>query len=530
MSRSTAKVENNIAWDCVDKHARSWHNPHKTSLIAIDKNLKIQKLSYRQLQGLTHRAAHALQSLGLKPGDRVLLRLPNEAVFPITFLGAIGAGLIPIPTSPLFTWEELQYLLQDSEAKALITSSSLFPQECLHARPTSLKEILIWTEGDTPTPLGTRRWQDLIKKASSKFETIPVKLNDPAYWLYTSGTTGKPKAAIHAHRSIRAHDGRAKLWQNVRSGDVIFNTSALNWSYALTAGLLDMWRHGLTSVIYEGSLTPKNIFQVLTRTHTTLFMSVPGIYRRLVRTLADSLQAFAKVRVCLSAGESLSPALRNEFQQLTELEIYEGLGMTENSVYLVQPFGERPVPGSVGKSIFGNQVAILREDGTQVEAGETGILATQKACPGLMLGYHGGAGTIEQPFQSFSGTHHELNWFLSGDLAYQDASGNFFFVGRRDDVITAGGYRISPLEVEQVLKQHPQVREAAVVGEQKEEKTFFTAHLVLHDQTLQEESLIQDIQDFAAKHLAAYKIPRRIVFCESLPKTVTGKLKRSELK
>lgn len=518
-------LKNNIAFDCIDKHAISWHNPHKEALIAFDENLAAQKLTYLQLQGLTHRAAHALQSLGLQKGDRLLLRLNNEAIFPITFLGAIRAGIIPIPVSPLLSEDELNYLLKDSQASALVTHQNLLSENFLQQRPQHLKEILVWTKGKDAASLGTKRWQDLIKDAKSQFETLAVELNDPAYGLYTSGTTGEPKAAIHSHKSIRAHDTRAKRWQDVKTSDIIFNTSALNWSYALTAGLLDMWRHGLTSVIYQGPPSTEKICQILKRSHVSIFMSVPGLYRRLTRTLADFPRAFSEVRVCLSAGESLSQTLKEKFHQLTKLSIYEGLGMSENSVYLIQDYGQEAVPGSVGKSVFGDQIKILREDLSPADPEETGILATRQDCPGLMLGYHSGDNKIEKPFQ----TYQDASWFLSGDLAYQDDQGNFFFVGRRDDVITAGGYRIHPLEVEKILKQHPQILETAVIEAKNKDATYLAAHVVLNSEDDPDKNLAKDIQDFAAKHLAAYKIPKEITFCENLPKTITGKLKRRAL-
>ncbi len=525
----------NIALDCVDKHAQSYENKDKTALICMKEGGEVTRLTFSNLQGLTNRIANGLKNSGFQKGDRIIIYLPNCPEFPVMFLGAIKAGFIPIPVSPLLTSEELKFIVEDSGAKEVVSS---------------------------------QRWvQDLFKSSSSQFITVSTQADEPAYWLYTSGTEGKPKAVVHAHRSIKAHDVRTKVWQDFRRGDVIFNTSALNWSYALTAGLLDVWRHGLTSVIYEGKPDPKNLCEIIQKEKVTIFMSVPGIYRRLVESFEKSPQPpftkrggsfssplckggpggiFSNVRVCNSAGEKLPEEIRNKFKEYTGLEIYEGLGMTEHSVYLVQPFGEPVVKDSCGKALPGQRIAVLKEsivtpakaggqwsqrdsrfrgndNMTEAKAGEVGILASHRSCLGLMLGYR-----ENPPLPPFykGGLG---GFFLSNDLAYQDEKGNFFFQGRKDDVITAGGYRISPLEVETVLNQYPKVLESAVVGLEENQKTFVAAFVVLGKEENQTSLLQEKIKSYMSEHLAKYKIPKKIIFVNALPKTANGKLKRKEL-
>lgn len=513
----------NIATDCVDKHANSWENKHNLALISVAKSGHIQKLSYSQIMGLTNRMANALIQLGIQRGDRILLRLPNVAEFPISFLGAIKAGAIPIPTSPLFTWKEFEYLLKDSGARALVTTPSLsLPQ--IEDLDSGILPYRLWVcPQETSLPPGTFRWQNILKSAASQYKTAPTFADDPAYWLYTSGTTGYPKAAVHAHRSIPAHDRRAKIWQDVRKGDVIFNTSDLNWSYALTAGCLDIWRHGLTTVISEESPAPEQIAKCIQNFNVTTFMSVPGIYRRLIRFLKEHPRIFDNVRVCITSGEKIPLEERSQFKDITQRNLYQALGMTENSMYLVQPVDVEPIPDSVGQSVFGEQIQILGKDLKPVAAGETGILATHRDCPGLMLGYWDGTGNIHEPWEG--------DWFLSGDYARRDIRGNFFFEGRRDDVITAGGYRISPLEVESMINQYPEVEESAVVGNLLEEgKTIVTAFVVLKKEPASPQGFEDALKKFLKDKLAKYKIPRRYQILSRLPKTVTGKIKRAALK
>jgi acyl-coenzyme A synthetase/AMP-(fatty) acid ligase len=510
-----------IALDCLDKHAHSLNNKNKTALIAIQEGQpQPTKLTFSQLMGLTNRMANALAGIGIKKSDRALLRLPNGPEFPITFLGAMKLGALPVPTSPLYTWRELKYLLEDSGAAALVATQENLPEEIWRDRPSSLKKIILVSEKESPLPKDGIRWQNILKAADAKFQSVMTDAEDPAFWLYTSGTTGEPKAAIHAHRSIPAHDERCRLWLGVRMGDVIFNTSGLNWSYALT-GMLDVWRHGLTAMTYDGELSAEKISAMVHRHGISVFMSVPGLYRRLSPFLKGHPGTFGKVRLCLSAGENLLNETREKFRKSTGQEIFEGLGMTENSVYLIQPSQNKLIEGSLGKPVFPEQIKILRKDLSECPTGETGILATHKDCPGLMLGYYEGSATPKLPLAG--------EWFLSGDLAHTDHEGNFYFDGRRDDIITAGGYRISPLEIEWVLNQHPEVEESMVREQREGGNTLITAQLVLRKSPQDPDRLRDSVLDLCRNNLAAYKIPRKIIFCKQLPKTVTGKLKRKNL-
>ncbi|MDX1387463.1 MAG: AMP-binding protein, partial [bacterium] len=470
----------------------------------------------------TNRMAHVFVNLGLKKGERVLLRLPNGPEFPVNFLGAVKMGAIPVPISPLFTWKELRYLIKDSKARCLVTTPDLTPMELLKSPDIDLSHILWISELKSSFPERVQRWQDLLKQAPSQFEPEKSFPEDPAYWLYTSGTTGQPKAAVHAHRSIRAHDRRARIWQDLSRGDVIFHTSYLNWSFALTGGMLDVWRHGLTTVIVDGPLSPERISLILRAGKVTTLMSVPGWYRRFAGYSKTKPGAFHGLRVCLSAGENLGPKTRDEFKKYTGLDIYEALGMTENSMYLAQPFGKSPLRGSVGQSVFEGQVKILGEDLKELPTGSIGILSTHISCKGLMLGYWDGQGGLEKPWSG--------DWFLSGDLARMDSQGNFFFEGRRDEVLTAGGYRISPIEVEQVLNQCPPVEESAVTSVSLGEgKNIVAAFIVPRNKAQDQKSLATELTEHARKHLAEYKIPKKILFRSSLPKTVTGKIKHKNI-
>jgi len=518
----------NLSWDCVDKNGVSLLNKHKKALISVTAPpeggpLQSKTMTYSTLMGLTNRVANGFSSLGLERGDRIVLRLPNLPEFPLNFLGAIKAGLIPIPTFPQFRWRELKFILEDSRARAIVSTPDLLPPEIFTDRPKDLKDILLISPKGEELPSESQRWQDLITNSSASFKGVPTNSEDPAYWLYTSGTTGTPKAVIHAHRSIPAHDSRCQKWLDVRESDVIFNTSNLNWSYALTAGMLDIFRHSLTTVIYHGKLDPEKICEIIRRFHVATFMSVPGIYRRLARHLTEHPRALEGVRSILCSGENLKPEVRKKVEAATHIPIREGLGMTENSVFLVQSVDKPVIPGSLGQPTFPEQIEILDKDFNPAKPGEIGILATRKDCPGLMLGYFERPDESKEAFQG--------DWFLSGDLVYKDEAENYFFVGRRDDVITAGGFRVSPIEVEKVLNQHPWVEESAVVASSPgPDKTLVQAFIVLTEGQPADKDTRAQILTFAKKNLAPYKSPREISFLKELPKTTTGKIKRQELK
>ncbi len=519
----------NIAIDCVDKHVESLLHKDKPALLSVQwsasaSSPSIQSMTYGKLAEQTNRFANALGDLPITPGNRLLIRLPNRIEFAIAFLGAIKAQVIPIPSSYLLTGYELRFLLEDSGAEALITTPELLPPEILGNRPPMLKKIIVVTDNKSQLPQGGYHWETLLKGALHIFKTRPTLAEDPAYWLYTSGTEKEPKGVIHAHRSIPAHDARVQLWQNLYQTDVAFNTSAFNGSYGLACGFLDVLRQGATAVIYEGPLQPENIFCVAEEVKVTVLMSVPGIYRRLVRYWEEKKkEGFGTVRIALSAGEKLPKETRQQFRKRTGLQIYEGLGMTEHSVYLVQRYGEKPVADSCGSPLPKQRITILRKNLTEAPPGEAGILASHRSCPGLMLGYHNRPEEERWVLTE--------DWFLSDDIAKRDNEGNLYFLGRRDDVITAGGYRISPMEIEAALNQSPDVAESAVVStEIGKGKSIVKAFLVPTKKTETSDVIRERILRFAAEKIARYKVPREIVFLESLPKTPNGKLKRAALR
>lgn len=483
----------NIAKDCVlDPAAEDASAP---ALIFADGRDASRVMTRGELLQAVQGVAAGLKKKGIRPGARLLIRLPNGPEFPAAFFGAILVGAVPIPVSSSLTAPEMRFLKKDSGAVAVLEDAG------------SVRRLMT-------TPV-TRR---LVPK---------TRKNDPAFWLYTSGTEGRPKGVIHAHRSIPAHDARCRVWMELKKGDVVFNTSALNWSYALTSGLADALRHRSTSLIFSGKPDPETLLKVIAEEKVSILMSVPGIYRRLTEWLErqpSSKKLLKSVRVWISAGEKLPSEIRSRFRKATGKTIREGLGMTEHSVYLVQPKGSPIVDGSCGRSLEVRKVTVLKEEDLKpARAGEVGLLASRRSCEGLMLGYHRRPEEEKKAFRN--------GWFLSGDFAFRDEKGNFFYVGRRDDVITAGGYRISPMEVENVLNRHPAVKESVVIGVEIEPgKTIVRGHVVLKKGRRMTKEIEKSILDFTGNDLARYKVPREILLAKELPRTSTGKLIRKRFR
>jgi acyl-coenzyme A synthetase/AMP-(fatty) acid ligase len=513
----------NIAFDCLSKHTKKPDTSTKPALIyyyfcKTHQEIHQKVFSYHDLEIQTNRFANVLEELHINPGDRIIIHLDNKPEFLISFIGAIKIGAIPIPVSSMLTSKEIDFLCDDSKASLLISDENHIDESFFSEPLGQLENLILLNASKWNIFDGVFSWDNLMELAAPIFDTISSSPDSPAFWMYTSGTQGKPKAVVHAHRSIPAHDERVKKWQNFKAQDKVFNTSSLNWSYQLT-NTLDILRHGGTSIIYNGPINPKNISEVTYRSKARIFMSVPGIYRKLLKNFSKYQSSFNQVEVYLSAGEKLNSTIRDQYKNQYQIDIYEGLGMTEHSVYLIQEYGKPINPESIGKPINSDQIKILDENFKPCSPHQIGILATRSDAPGLMLGYQIKDKGLIKPFQK--------NWFLSGDLAYSDPDNNFYFMGRKDDIITSQGYKISPLEVENYLNSHPLIEESALVEKELDQKNLIIAFITIKEN---QKTTEEEILEFCQKGLAKYKCPHKIIFLDFLPKTKNGKIKRKILK
>ncbi len=481
-------------------------HPGKTALIIDNGDGAEETWSYEALGDAVLRLGGFFDALALPPGSRVLIRLGNESVFVIAYLAAIAAGLVAVPSSAALTAGEAEHIAHDADIALCLTRPGV-------AAPASLPE-------------GARNISlDALKTAMKRH--IPghftaTHAEDPAYILYTSGTSGKPKGVVHAQRAILGRRPMYRGWLGLGPDDRMLHAGAFNWSYTLGVGLLDPWCQGATAIIHTGAKS-KTIWTTLIRRHgATLFAAVPSLYRQWLKYDDFTGADIPSLRHGLTAGERLTPALLERWRKRTGKPLYEALGMTEVSTY-ISSGPDCPIrPGSPGRPQPGRRVAILSEapPHTPLPAGERGLLAVHRSDPGLMLGYWRRPKEEEGVFFG--------DYFAGGDIAHMDGDGYIHFHGRASELMNSFGYRVAPQEVEEALLYHPAIQEVAVAEcAVDNEKTVIAAFAVLKDGLPPPGR--QELMDFAATRLADYKRPREIRFVDALPRSANGKILRRTL-
>ena len=490
----------NLARYCLEASALDPERAARPAFTFVDSDAGDTTWTYAEVWHRIEATARGLLATDLERGDRVLIRLPHSPDYAFAFFGATLAGFAPIPASPMLTEEESTFLLEDSGASAIIGPTDVYPAD--FEGVTVTPEAFATLDGPGPLP--------------------ETDAEDPAFLIYTSGTTSKPKGVLHAHRTVRGRALMRQGWQGFEATDVTLHAGTLNWSYTLGVGLMDAWAVGAHAVLRGGASDAESWPALIERLGVTVFIAVPTVYRQLLKYAHPEDHDLSSLRHVLCAGEPLAPALYDEWRERVGTEIYESLGMTEVSTYI----SSGPVTpvriGSPGRPQPGRHVAILEEDSDSTDplpAGEVGLLAVHRSDPGLMLGYWNRPDEEAIVFRD--------DWFVGGDLAAIDEDGYVHFHGRADDVIKSFGYRLSPVEIESALESHPDVAEAAVVGFAiDDQKTLVTACVVLKTP---DAMTIPDLEAHAAAHLADYKRPHQYHLIEALPRTRNGKIQRSAL-
>ncbi len=447
-----------------------------------------ERWSYQRLIAAVRGCGTGLLALGLQPGDRILMRLGNTPEFPVLFLGAIAAGLVPVPTSSQLTGPEVT-------AMAARISPALIVADDGIALPDPL-----------PCPvMPAADLADMARLAPCAWDMgAPDRL---AYIVFTSGSSGRPQAVAHAHRAVWARGMMHQGWEGLTEADRMLHAGAFNWTYTLGTGLMDPWTLGATALIPGAGVTPAQLPLLLKRFDATIFAAAPGVIRQMLRAPIPPLP---RLRHGLSAGETLPAALRQAWVEATGTDLHEALGMSECSTF-ISGAPDRPAPdGTTGYPQPGRHIAILGDAG-EVPPGTPGILAIRADDPGLMLGY------LPNPVPLQGG------WFLTGDLVQMQANGALTYLGRNDDMMNAGGYRVSPLEVEAALLQHPTLTDVAVTEAEIRPGTRIIACFYCA------ETPPDDLEAFAAARLARYKQPRAYVRLDHLPRNANGKIKRRAL-
>ena len=487
----------NLAACCLAENAA--RRPGKTALILAGAESD-RRLTYGQLDLAVRRLATGFSSLGLPPGARVLIRLGNDLDYALSFFALIAAGLVALPASAQLSAEEVDYLREDSGATAVICPQGL-------AASSARKSVQV---------IDAAEYKKLAAFPPRDYAaTAP---DDPAYLIYTSGTASRPKGVLHAQRVILGRAPMLDHWLGLTEEDIVLHAGAMNWTYTLGVGLMDPFVRGATAVLYNCPADAGVWPRLIARHKATIFAAVPGVYRQFLREESCDAEAFASLRHGLTAGEALAPALLEKFAEKTGKPLYEALGMSEISTYISSGPGTPVRPGSPGRAQPGRRVGILPlESGENpVPAGESGLIAVHRSDPGLMLGYWRKPDAEREVFRG--------DWFVGGDVAEMDLDGYVWLHGRRDDLMNAQGYRVSPAEVEAVLSHAPGVADVAVAERKvRADVSVICAFIVAAPGGKPEEALLAA---HCAEHLAGYKTPKKYVFVKTLPRTRNGKIAR----
>jgi acyl-coenzyme A synthetase/AMP-(fatty) acid ligase len=485
---------------------------------------KDQKITYQDLKDLTDRFANATHRLGLVKGDTYLIRTPNQPEYMVSFLGGQKIGAVPIPTSTMLREYELQHIINNSEAKAVITTCNYIEAiENIRPKCKTLKHVIVIGE-----PSGDQiSYEDFVKADAESLPYVETLKDDPSFFLYTSGTTGAPKGVVHGHRFIiGAGDPIGRFTMGLEKGDICGGPTALTWMYALGHNFLFAFRWGVATAIYaDERFNPERAYEFIEKFKITIFAGTPTIYRiMLAVTDAEKKYTTRSLKYCLSSGEPLLAETWRQWMKRFGVKIIDSMGQTEAHEFCTTQTHLPVKIGSMGKPLPGIEVAIVNDKGERLPPGEMGHLAIRRDHPGLFTEYF----KMPEQMQEVSKPN---NWYDTKDLAYMDEDGYFWYGARSDDIMTCHGYRISPAEVETALQEHPAVLESGVAGVMDPETgETVKAWVVLHDAFNPTPELAKELQNHVKATIAPYKYPREIEFLKELPKTSSGKILRRELR
>lgn len=479
-----------------------------------------QRVTYGQLAESVNRMGNALRIMGVRMEERVALLLPDSPEFVYAFFGAMKIGAVAIPLNTMLKAKDYEYLLSDSRARVLIVDSSLVPQiEPVRAKLTHLAQVLV-ARGPAGPYLSL---DEALQCASPQLEAADTTRDDSAFWLYSSGTTGFPKGAIHLHHDMLIEaDLYAKQVLGLRSDDVSFSVAKLFFAYGLGNGLYFSLRAGATTILLPERPTPDHVFELVDRFQPTFFYSVPTSYAALLHAAEKAGRtSLGQARRCVSAGEPLPKTIYDRWLERFGLEILDGIGSTEILHIFISNRPGRARAGSTGQIVPGYEAKIVDEDGREVPAGEVGTLWIKGES--IASGYW-------NKHEQTKGTFHG-RWINTHDKFRVDADGFFWYAGRTDDLMKVSGQAVWPSDLESLLQAHPAVLECGVVGDTDEEGLLKPrAYVVLKEGFEPSPDLARQLQDFVKQNTAPFKYPRWIDFVDFLPKTATGKIKRFELR
>ncbi|WP_188207395.1 acetate--CoA ligase [Alkalibacillus aidingensis] len=517
----TGKV--NIAYEAIDRHAE---NPNKKDQVALhfvapDRE---EKLTFEDLSKQSNQFANVLKDQGIEKGDRVFMFMPRSPEFYASFLGILKVGAIAGPLFEAFMEQAVQDRLEDSGAVMLVTTPELLSRVPQDELP-DLKKVVLVGDSEKIAP-GYIDYHQEMNKASEDVEIEWVDLEDGMLIHYTSGSTGKPKGVYHVHNAMIQHYQTGKWVLDLQEGDVYWCTADPGWVTGTSYGIFAPWLNGVTNVIVGGRFTPDAWYGALEKCKVTVWYSAPTAFRKLMSAGKEAVQRhdLSSVRHILSVGEPLNPEVIHWGMEAFGLRIHDTWWMTETGAQLICNYPTLDIrPGSMGKPIPGVVASIVDDQGNELPPNQMGNLAIKEGWPSMMRAIWKRPEKYESYFIN--------GWYVSGDSAYRDEDGYFWFQGRLDDVINTSGERVGPFEVESKLIEHEAVAEAGVIGKPDPERgEIIKAFISLNDGYEESEELLEEIRQFVKTGFAAHAAPREIEVTDSIPKTRSGKIMRRLLK
>ena len=487
------------------------------------------RFTFAQMNHYSNKAANFFRSHGIKKGDPVMLILKRRYEFWFCLLGLHKLGAICIPATHLLTKKDIVYRCNAADIKMIVCVAEndviSHVEEAEPESPTLVKKALVGGTKDG--------WIDLVSElnaASDKFErpagNESTSNSDIMLLYFTSGTTGMPKMVQHDFSYPLGHILTAKYWQNVSSGGLHLTVADTGWAKAMWGKIYGQWLSGASVFVYDyDKFVPSELLEIISKYKITSFCAPPTIYRFFIK---EDLTRYdlSSLKDCSIAGEPLNPEVYNQFLKAAGLELREGYGQTELTVTIATYPWMKPKPGSMGKPSPGYAVDLLNDDGKSCEIGEEGqiVIYTDKSVPvGMFNGYYRDPGLTKKVWNN--------DIYYTGDMAWKDEDGYFWFVGRADDLIKSSGYRIGPFEVESALLEHPAVLECAITAVPDPIRgQIVKATVVLTKNYEASDALVKELQDHVKKVTAPYKYPRIIEFVNELPKTISGKIRRVEIR
>ncbi|PEL14046.1 long-chain-fatty-acid--CoA ligase [Bacillus sp. AFS017336] len=472
-----------------------------------------QYATYKELNEMVNKLAEGLTTQGISKGDGVALLLGNTPEFLIAYYGILRIGAFVVPINPLFTQDEISYILENSQAKAVIAHGSVEEKLSKVKKQLNNLKLVVYTEAEKQD----WTWKQLMETSTNESVSPSVDQEDLAVILYTSGTTGKPKGAMLTHRNLASNaDSISKLLELDHSDRVVAVLPMFH-VFCMTVCLNAPIACG-AAIVIQPKFSPGDVVNTIRERKATVFAGVPTMYNFMNQLPNATSEDFISIRVCISGGASIPIELLHNFENKFKVSILEGYGLSETAPLVsINPLKGTRKPGSIGLNIPAVTSKVVDQFGEELPRGEVGELIVQG--PNVMKGYLGMPEATSLAFKD--------GWFYTGDLATMDEEGYIYIVDRKKDMIIVGGYNIYPREVEEVLYQHPAVVEAAVVGIPNEEYgESVKAFVVIKDEQYTEADIIQ----FCKVRLVKYKIPSYVEFFKELPKNSTGKILRRELR